>query len=95
MRIARKGMYCEIYCTQRWRTATVSFGSFGGTANLAGTFAEAFDKRDWGYCCGMLHDIGKYSDEFQKKIQTESDDRLITRLPVHRSVRKKVGFIRY
>lgn len=47
-----------------------------GTANLAGIFADAFCKQDWGYCCGMLHDIGKYSDEFQKKIQTESDDRV-------------------
>lgn len=47
-----------------------------GTANLAGMFASAFGKRDWGYCCGLLHDIGKYSDEFQKKIKTESDDRV-------------------
>ena len=47
-----------------------------GTAKLAGMFAEAFGKWDWGYCCGLLHDIGKYSDEFQKKIKTESDDRV-------------------
>ena len=30
-----------------------------GTAELAGNFAERFGKREWGYCCGMLHDIGK------------------------------------
>ena len=30
-----------------------------GTAELAGNFAESFGKKDWGYCCGMLHDIGK------------------------------------
>lgn len=47
-----------------------------GTANLAGAFADRFGKRDWGYCCGMLHDIGKYSEEFQKKIQTGSNDRV-------------------
>ena len=47
-----------------------------GTANLAGTFADAFGKQDWGYCCGMLHDIGKYSGEFQNKIKTESDERV-------------------
>lgn len=42
-----------------------------GTAQLAGAFAAKFGKEDWGYCSGMLHDIGKYSVEFQKKIQEE------------------------
>ena len=37
-----------------------------GTAKLASEFAGKFGKADWGYCCGMLHDIGKYSKEFQK-----------------------------
>ena len=32
-----------------------------GTAELAGKFADVFGKYEWGYCCGMLHDIGKYS----------------------------------
>lgn len=40
-----------------------------GTAKLAGEFAAAFGKEDWGYCCGMLHDIGKYSEKFQKKLR--------------------------
>ena len=31
-----------------------------GTATLAGQFAEKFGSKDWGYCGGMLHDIGKY-----------------------------------
>lgn len=35
-----------------------------GTAILAGQFAEKFGSKDWGYCGGMLHDIGKYSEEF-------------------------------
>ena len=30
-----------------------------GTATLAGQFAEKFGSKDWGYCGGMLHDIGK------------------------------------
>ena len=38
------------------------------TARLAGQFAARFGKEDWGYCCGLLHDIGKYSDDFQSKI---------------------------
>ena len=40
-----------------------------GTAELAGKFADAFGKYEWGYCCGILHDIGKYSEEFQHKIK--------------------------
>ena len=44
-----------------------------GTALLAGDFAERFGKWDWGYCCGMLHDIGKYSAAFQEKIQNDSN----------------------
>ena len=43
-----------------------------GTARLAEGFASRFGKGDWGYCCGLLHDIGKYSDDFQKKIRENS-----------------------
>ena len=32
-----------------------------GVARLAGMFAGEFGKYEWGYCSGMLHDIGKYS----------------------------------
>ena len=42
-----------------------------GTAEKARDFAEVFGKGDWGYCCGMLHDIGKYSDKFQRRIHGE------------------------
>lgn len=28
-----------------------------GTAEKAKKFAEVFGKGDWGYCCGMLHDL--------------------------------------
>lgn len=40
-----------------------------GTAMLSSRFAKKFGKEDWGYCCGLLHDIGKYSIEFQKRIR--------------------------
>ena len=30
-----------------------------GTAKRAQYFAGKFGKEDWGYCCGLLHDIGK------------------------------------
>lgn len=45
-----------------------------GTAERASKFADKFGKADWGYCCGMLHDIGKYSNEFQKKIKDEANN---------------------
>ena len=43
-----------------------------GTAELAGKFAAVFGKEDWGRCCGILHDVGKYSAGFQKRIRGES-----------------------
>lgn len=54
------------------RTQTVK-AHLTGTAKLAGKFAAKFGKEDWGYCCGMLHDIGKYSAAFQKKIKESSN----------------------
>lgn len=47
-----------------------------GTAEKAGDFAAVFGKRDWGYCAGMLHDIGKYSKEFQEKIHENTEKRV-------------------
>ena len=47
-----------------------------GTARLAGNFAGQFGKSDWGYCCGLLHDIGKYSKEFQEKIWEEGNQHI-------------------
>lgn len=44
-----------------------------GTAQLAGEFAEKFGKGEWGYCCGKMHDIGKYSQEFQEKIKKNTN----------------------
>lgn len=39
------------------------------TAELAGDFASAFGCREWGYGCGLLHDLGKYSAAFQKRLR--------------------------
>lgn len=39
------------------------------TAKLSGQFAEEFGFGDWGYFCGMLHDIGKYSEKFQERLR--------------------------
>ena len=47
-----------------------------GTVELAGSFAEKFGKKEWGYCCGILHDLGKYTKEFQRKIQNDTSERV-------------------
>ena len=39
------------------------------TAELAAEFAHVFGARESAYFCGMLHDIGKYSDKFQRRIR--------------------------
>ena len=48
------------------------FEHLRNTAELAGKFADCFHCRDWGYACGLMHDIGKYSAEFQRRIRGEN-----------------------
>jgi len=50
-------------------------------AEMARSFAEAFGAGDWGYLAGLWHDLGKYSDEFQQKlnIQKGSDAHIETK----------------
>lgn len=43
-----------------------------GTAKLAAEFASAFDAEEQGYLAGIAHDIGKYSQEFQRRLQGEN-----------------------
>lgn len=40
-----------------------------GTAELARQFADEFGCGEVGYLCGLMHDIGKYSEAFQKRIR--------------------------
>lgn len=40
-----------------------------GVADLAGEHASAFGARDWGTAAGLLHDLGKYSPEFQARLE--------------------------
>jgi CRISPR-associated endonuclease/helicase Cas3 len=37
-------------------------------AELAATYCDAFASRDWGYCAGLWHDLGKYQSEFQERL---------------------------
>lgn len=40
-----------------------------GTAERAACYAKYFGKSDTAFICGLLHDIGKYSEEFQNRIK--------------------------
>lgn len=40
-----------------------------GTAELSGAFASAFGFRELGEQTGLAHDIGKYSEDFQRRIR--------------------------
>ena len=39
-----------------------------GVAELSGMFAACFGCKEWGYGCGLMHDIGKCSVEFQQRL---------------------------
>lgn len=41
------------------------------TAKAAETFAKRFGAGELGYVAGLLHDVGKYSEDFQKRLQGE------------------------
>ncbi|MDO4544078.1 MAG: CRISPR-associated helicase Cas3' [Clostridia bacterium] len=43
------------------------------TATLAASFASEFGAEETAYRCGLLHDVGKYSDAFQRRIQNGSE----------------------
>jgi CRISPR-associated endonuclease/helicase Cas3 len=42
-------------------------------AERASTHARVFDKEELAYICGMLHDVGKYSTEFQNRIKNDGE----------------------
>ncbi len=48
-----------------------------GTAERAKQFAAEFGCGEAGYLCGLMHDIGKYSVEFQKRIRDPEHTRKV------------------
>ena len=43
-------------------------------AELASSFAAVFGAKQWGYVAGLWHDLGKYSEEFQRKLFQENSE---------------------
>lgn len=46
-------------------------------AEMARGFAEPFGGGDWAYVAGLLHDLGKYSIGFQKRLMKQIKGRII------------------
>lgn len=65
------------------------------TANLSAEFAKEFNAEDWGYICGLLHDIGKYSIAFQKRIQNNGPKVDHSTAGAKEAFRMKLGPIAY
>ncbi|MDD5604163.1 MAG: CRISPR-associated helicase Cas3', partial [Eubacteriales bacterium] len=60
------------------------------TAGLAGEFACRFDNGNAAYLCGLLHDIGKYSEKFQRRIKGLSNQRVDHSTPGAREVSNRI-----
>jgi CRISPR-associated endonuclease/helicase Cas3 len=51
-----------------------------GTAELAASFAVEFGCGEWGRIAGLWHDLGKYSEDFQKMLLASADAHIETKL---------------
>ena len=49
------------------------FAHLIGTAELCALFASAFGAKEQGQLAGMAHDIGKYTDAFQRRLQGSTE----------------------
>ena len=48
-----------------------------GTAEKAEQFAEEFGCGEAGYLCGLMHNIGKYSEAFQRRINDPEHEKKV------------------
>ncbi|WP_020588840.1 CRISPR-associated endonuclease Cas3'' [Desulfobacter curvatus] len=42
-------------------------------ANMAGCFADSFQAKKWGQCAGLLHDSGKATSAFQRRLEGSTE----------------------
>jgi len=56
------------------------------TANLARKFAKPFKAGDWAAIAALLHDLGKYSDQFQQKLRATADAHIEQKGKVQHSI---------
>ncbi len=67
----KSNSYIAHYSEDKERSQSV-YEHLKGTAEISANFAKAFDAEQQGYLAGIMHDIGKYSDAFQKRINGSS-----------------------
>ena len=60
-----QGQFCNLLPYERWQTLQSHAQNVG---NSAANFAQVFDAQDIAYHTGQLHDLGKYSLEFQARL---------------------------
>lgn len=56
------------------------------TATLAKDFCQSFGVGEWGTIAGILHDLGKYSDEFQRMLRATADAHIERKSKVQHSI---------
>lgn len=61
-------MFCAHISEDKLRQQSIK-NHLEETAELAGRFASVFGVEKWGYGCGLMHDIGKYSSQFQARLK--------------------------
>ena len=81
-----QGQFCNLLPYERWQTLQSHAQNVG---NSAANFAQVFDAQDIAYHTGQLHDLGKYSLEFQDRLNGGSK-------PVdHSTAGAKIAFERW
>ena len=60
-----QGQFCNLLPYERWQTLRSHAQNVG---NSAANFAQVFGAQDIAYYTGQLHDLGKYSLEFQARL---------------------------
>lgn len=64
-----QGQLCNLLPYERWQTLQSHAQNVG---NSAANFAQVFGAQDIAYHTGQLHDLGKYSLEFQARLNSGS-----------------------